>query len=319
MHVHAGAVTILTDGNAHLAPIVADVAVQVALHGFGPSSVPAGIRIECDVVRNIVQFSAARLIAGPHGHAGGISLLHELVQFRQLSFHVHSSRGSLGLVSDFIENSPHANGGMIPMLENHLPGLEAVILPELRRIPNQVDIGDLGPDNQPRLVAQVVNIGGCGIVARSNPIRPHIRNQPDIPRLIFRGKGPPLPLHILMAADPLDLHGLSVQDKTFLGIDGNRPQSQRLHQLIRLAICRPDGSFHLVQVRILHSVPEYGIGDCQRYGNLQSILFPGGGLYRLPGYLPALHVQDFHGNIHIPGLSVRIEKGLHFHLGLGFA
>ena len=122
-----------------------------------------------------------------------------------------------------------------------------------------------------------------------------------------------------MAADPLDLHGLSVQDKTFLGIDGNRPQAQRLHQLIRLAICRPDGSFHLVQVRILHSVPEYGIGDCQRYGNLQSILFPGGGLYRLPGYLPALHVQDFHGNIHIPGLSVRIEKGLHFHLGLGFA
>ena len=61
---------------------------------------------------------------------------------------------------------------MIPMLENHLPGLEAVILPELRRIPHQVDIGDLGPDNQPRLVAQVVNIGGCGIVARSNPIRP---------------------------------------------------------------------------------------------------------------------------------------------------
>ena len=153
-------------------------------------------------------------------------------------------------------------------------------------------------------------------MARSQAVRSHVCNQPDVPRLIFRRKRPALPLHVLVAADALDLHGLPVQDKALPGIDGNGPEAQRLHYFVRLAVRRPDGSLHLVEVGIPDSVPEHGLGDRQRYGNLQVLLFPGG-FHRLSGHLPALHVQDFHGYIHVPRLPVRVQQGLHFHLRFG--
>lgn len=54
-------------------------------------------------------------------------------------------------------------------------------------------------------------------MARSQAVRSHVRNQPDVPRLIFRRKRPPFPFMSWWRLTPLTCMGFPFRTKPFPG------------------------------------------------------------------------------------------------------
>ncbi len=160
---------------------------------------------------------------------------------------------------DLVGKAPHHNAGMVVILDHQFLHLGNRIVPALFQMLR--DIGNLRPDHHALLVTEIVKILVMLVVSQPDGIGPHLADQVHILLVIPFRQGIPLFRPVLMPGHAPQGIALSVQDKTFLRVDGKTAAAKARFSLIQFRLSVPEHRLEGIQMRIPASVPKAHVFD----------------------------------------------------------
>ena len=269
-------------------------------------------------------------VAGQHCRPGRIHAVHQIVEHSVVVQHISRVfRGDRNLIGQ----SPGHNAGMIVVLYDQFLHLADGIFPAVRHMLGNV--GNLGPDNHPGLVAQIVKILIVLIVGETDSVGSDLLDHLHIPVVILLRDGVADALEVLMPGHAVEGIGFSVQEKSLFRVHRKSPHPKTAGDLVHRFAIHQKLRSGLIEIGILPSVPQMhagnrkhrlafrafrlrhapavGVKNCDLYRSLRAVLV------RLDSYLRvgALHLRRdpqsrrseivqgkvmpvYHNEIHIP-------------------
>ena len=173
------------------------------------------------------------------------------------------------------------------------------------------DIGDLSPDHETLLVAEIVEILIVLIVSETDGGSSHLHNEVDILCVMLGEKGVTHAKTVLMAGYTAEGIFLAVEDKSVVGIDLEASAAETVANVIKNGLALNDLDLTAIEIGILASVPEVNVF------NIENNLLVGGlDLLKLVFFLVVNGVNQFltfaelggvylNGNVCISGVIAR--------------
>ena len=210
---------------------------------------------------------------GHGGGPGGVQLVGQIVEgavvFQQLL--VHRAGGG-----NLVGEAPHGDAGMVVVLDDELLHLAQGVGPAVMHVHG--DVGDLGPDHQALLVAEVVEGLGVLIVGQPDGIGTHLEDQGQVLLHHLFGDGNAHPLAVLVTGDAPQRVGAPVEEETLLRVNLEFAAAEA----DRLAFAVVQRSGESVEVGVIQTVPQVGVFQ-REYRLGGAILHRGAGLLAVQG------------------------------------
>ena len=168
---------------------------------------------------------------------------------------VHQQIGVLGTVhGDLVAQAPEADGGVVVALGDELGHLRHGILPALGHVLG--DVGDLRPDDEATLVAEVIEILVVLVVGQTDGGGTHLADQVDVLGVVLRQQGVAEAHAVLMAADAPQGILPAVEDEAPLGVHGEAAHAEAGGNGVEDGLALQKLRAHGVHVGIPLAVPE---------------------------------------------------------------
>ena len=187
---------------------------------------------------------------GHSGGPGGVQLVGQIVEgavvFQQLL--VHRAGGG-----DLVGEAPHGDAGMVVVLDDEFLHLAQGVGPAVMHVHG--DVGNLGPDHQALLIAEVVEGLGVLIVGQPDGIGTHLEDQGQVLLHHLFRDGNTHPLAVLVAGDAPQRVGPAIEEETLLRVNLEFAAAKA----DRLAFAVVQRSGEGVEVGVIQTVPQVGV------------------------------------------------------------
>ena len=180
-----GLAAVFADAHAHVGVLLVELVEPGAVH-VRVAAVPAEIVVEAAKVGDgqVFRVHGAVRKGRQGGQADGIHLMHQVVEdpvvFQQIGI-------LFALHGDLVAQAPHADGGVVIALGHKLGHLADGVFPAAGHVLG--DIGDLRPDDQARLVAQVIEILVVLVMGQPDGGGAHLQDQLHVFFVVFGQQG----------------------------------------------------------------------------------------------------------------------------------
>ena len=166
-----------------------------------------------------------------------------------------------GAHGDLVAQAPDHNAGMVVVLRHQLPHLGEGVLPAVRHVPG--DVGNLRPDDQAPLVAQVVEHLVVLVVGQADGVRAHLADQVNVLPVMLGLQRVADAGAILVAAHAPQGIGLPVEEEALLRVDAEGAAAEADAARVQHVRAVPQFGMAGVQVGILPPVPQMHMLDGQ--------------------------------------------------------
>ena len=162
---------------------------------------------------------------------------------------------------------------MVVVLADQLGHLADGVVVGLLAGDEAADEGDLSPDHEAGVVAQVVEILVVLVVGQADGVGAHFLDEGDVLLMVGAADGPALVEAVLMAGDAVQGHVLAVEPEAGVGVHMEGAVAVVHRDSVHRFLAAEDGSLSGVAVGVGHAVPQVGVLDRQG----QDGVGPGGG------------------------------------------
>src|SRR5699024_3308259 len=209
-----------------LGAVLRDAQAAVGVHGVElvqPGAVVGGLaEIPAEVVVVALHVGDGVVLAfhgghgdlGHGGHAAGVQALGQGVDLTQVLAQVLAVFADEDLVGD----APEEDGGVVVVLGHQLGHLAEGVVVGLLAGDEAADEGDLGPEDEAGVVAQVVEILVVLVVGQADGVGAHLFDEGEVLLVVGAADGPALVQPVLMAGDAVQGDVFAVEPEAGVGV-----------------------------------------------------------------------------------------------------
>ena len=162
---------------------------------------------------------------------------------------------------DFVMDAPHVDGGVVEALAYQLAHLLVYIVPLLPR--DAVHERNLSPDDEAQRVATRIDVVRLLVVGEAHGRGSHLHNLCQVEVVLLVGQRAAQSPPVLMAGNAV--HGilLAVQEEALSCYGFVLAQAQGLYDFVDDLPVLLQARHHLIEIRVLASLPQMGIADLE--------------------------------------------------------
>ena len=187
---------------------------------------------------------------------------------------------------DLVAEAPDRDGGVVVALGDELPHGGEGVLPPVRHVHG--DVGDLRPDHDAVLVAQVVEGLGVLVVCKTHGVGADLPDHGHVCNVVLIGEGVALALPVLVAAHAPEGIKAAVQQEALLRVEIEDAAAETGADLIP----GRELSRRSVEIGVEYTVPQADVFDGEHGGVLHGLRLSVHGDVHSLGIMPGLHGDD---------------------------
>ena len=184
---------------------------------------------------------------------------------------------------DLVRQAPDRDAGMVVTLGDELTHLVQRVLPPVVHVHG--DVGDLRPDHNAVLVAEIIKVLRVLVVGQAQGVGAQFADDVHVSLVVVIGEGVALALEILVTAHAAERVAAAVEEEALFGVAGKDAAAEARGDLITGGQLRR-GS---IEIGIVHTVPEAHVFNRKLRRALDGLRFAVYGNIHRSGVVPGLH------------------------------